>query len=82
VQAMQEKVVQALEQRGPLTGWELRETLIAEGFALWKACMLSDRVAVERVGRQYLRLDRKVGSPATGIRCRREQSSSQLTSRR
>jgi uncharacterized protein YceH (UPF0502 family) len=58
--ALQESVVRTLEERGPLTGWELRETLRAEGFELWKACMLSERVAVERVGRRYLRLDRKV----------------------
>jgi hypothetical protein len=58
--ALQETVARTLEERGPLTGWELRGALHAEGFALWKACMLSERVAVARVGRRYLRLDRKV----------------------
>jgi hypothetical protein len=60
VHALQQSVIDALEERGPLSGWELRESLRAEGFALWKACMLSDQVVVERVGRRYLRLDRKV----------------------
>jgi hypothetical protein len=57
---MQDSIVRALEEQGPLTGAELRESLGADGFGLWKACMLSDRVSVERVGRRYLRLDRKV----------------------
>ncbi len=58
--ALQESVVGTLEQRGPLTGMELREATRAEGFALWKTCMLSDGLVVRRVGRRYLRLDRKV----------------------
>lgn len=57
---MEDSVVRALEERGPLTGGELREAVRAEGFTLWRACMRSDRVAVERVGRRYLRLDKKV----------------------
>jgi hypothetical protein len=57
---VQDAVVGILKERGPLTGWELRAALAAEGFGLWRACMLSDRIAVSRVGRRYLRLDRKV----------------------
>jgi hypothetical protein len=57
---VQDSVVRMIEERGPLPGWELREALTAEGFGLWKACMLSERIAVKRVGRRYLRLDRKV----------------------
>ena len=44
----------------PQTGAELREALGDDGFGQWKACMRSDRLAVRRVGRRYLRLDQKV----------------------
>lgn len=57
---MEEKIVRLLEERGPQTGAELREALGNDGFAHWKACMLSERVSVRRVGRRYLRLDQKV----------------------
>ncbi len=54
------EIERLLAERGPLVGVELREALGAEGFTLWKACMLCDQVSAERVGRRYLRLDRKV----------------------
>lgn len=57
---MRERVMKALETQGPLTGAELREAVGAEGFGLWKSCILSKGVTVKRVGRRYLRLDRKV----------------------
>jgi len=41
-------------------GVELRDALVEEGFGLWKECKLCDELVVERVGRRYLRLDRKV----------------------
>ncbi len=43
-----------------MTGAELREVLGEAGFSQWKACMNSERIAVRRVGRRYLRLDQKV----------------------
>jgi hypothetical protein len=57
---VEERIVQLLEERGPQTGAELREVLGDDGFGQWKACMRSDRIAVRRVGRRYLRLDQKV----------------------
>ena len=60
MQAIKDSVVRVLAERGPLTGAELREALTVDGFALWKSCMVSERLAVRRVGRRYLRLDRKV----------------------
>ena len=57
---MEESVVKILSDRGAMAGADLREALGAEGFALWKECTLSERLTVERVGRRYLRLDRKV----------------------
>lgn len=38
----------------------MREALGDDGFAQWKACMRSERIAVRRVGRRYLRLDQRV----------------------
>lgn len=57
---MEETITGALEERGPLTGAALREVCRGEGFDLWRSCMLSDRVLVRRIGRRYLRLDRRV----------------------
>jgi hypothetical protein len=53
-------IVRLLQERGPQTGAELRAALGDDGFAHWKTCTLSDRLAVRRVGRRYLRLDQKV----------------------
>lgn len=58
--AAEQRVLRALEQRGPLTGAELRGQLGDDAFAQWKACVLSPRVALRRVGRRYLRLDQRV----------------------
>jgi hypothetical protein len=57
---VEDRIVRLLEERGPQTGAELREALGDDGFAQWRACMRSDRLAVRRVGRRYLRLDQKV----------------------
>ena len=53
-------IVKLLRQRGPLTGAELRTLLGNDGFALWKTCKLSEHIEIRRVGRRYLRLDRRV----------------------
>ena len=57
---MPERIIDLLERTGPLTGAEIHKALGGEMFALWKACMLSPRLAIRRVGRRYLRLDRRV----------------------
>ncbi len=57
---MEDRIARLLEESGPLTGAGLREVLGDDGFGQWKACMLSERIAVRRVGRRYLRLDQKV----------------------
>ena len=64
LRAVEEGIVRAVEERGPLTGSELREVLGSVGFAQWKACTQSSRLTVRRVGRRYLRIDRKVGGYA------------------
>lgn len=62
--ALEQDIVRLVEESGPQTGSELRETLGASGFRLWQTCMCSDRLAVRRVGQRYLRLDKKVGGYA------------------
>jgi hypothetical protein len=57
---VEERVVRLLKERGPVIGAELREALGDDGFGQWKMCMRSPRLATRRVGRRYLRLDRKV----------------------
>ncbi|NLV72812.1 MAG: hypothetical protein GXY46_09485 [Actinobacteria bacterium] len=57
---MEERIVGLVAERGPQTGAELREALGEEGFAQWRACVRSDRLAIRRVGRRYLRLDQRV----------------------
>src|SRR5450756_1129381 len=57
---MDERIVPLLAERGPLTGAEMRAALGEDGFGQWKACMLSERIEVRRVGRRYLRLDQRV----------------------
>jgi hypothetical protein len=57
---MRERVIDLLERTGPLTGAEIHEALGGETFAVWKACMLSPRLVTRRVGRRYLRVDRRV----------------------
>lgn len=68
---MEAGIRRLIEELGPLTGAELLAALApaggtapadpgGEAFRCWKAAMLSDRLAVQRVGMRYLRLDRKV----------------------
>jgi uncharacterized protein YceH (UPF0502 family) len=57
---VENRIVRLLEDRGPLTGAELRMALGDDGFGQWKTCLRSSRIAVKRVGRRYLRLDQKV----------------------
>ncbi len=62
--ALEEDVLRLLEEHGPRIGTEIREALGADGFGLWKTCMQSSRLEVKRVGRRYLRLDKKVAGYA------------------
>jgi hypothetical protein len=58
--ALEQDIVRLAEERGPQTGTEVREALGAKGFGLWQTCMRSNELGVRRVGRRYLRLDKKV----------------------
>lgn len=55
-----ERALRTLSFRGPLTGSQLQEALGAPNFALWKACMLDERLAHRVIGRRYVRLDIKL----------------------
>lgn len=57
---LEKDIIRSIEEHGPQTGAELREALGANGFGLWQTCMRSDRLRAARVGRRYLRLDKKV----------------------
>ncbi len=57
---MEEKVINLIEHRGPLTGAEIRDALSNYSFAQWKACMLSSTLVVRKLGMRYLRLDHQV----------------------
>jgi len=57
---LEARVLVLLGERGPLSGMELRDSLGADPFSLWKACLLSERLALRRVGKRYLRLDQNV----------------------
>jgi len=57
---LEDSIVRLLKVRGPLIGAELNSEVSDDGFAQWKACMLSSKLVVQRVGRRYLRLDEKV----------------------
>jgi len=57
---MQKQIIDLLDRKGPLTGAEIYKALGGETFVLWKECMLSPQLAIHRVGRRYVRLDRRV----------------------
>lgn len=54
-----EEIIQVLKERGPLTGKELQNLTGMETFDLWRSCKHL-KVVIKRVGRRYLRFDRKV----------------------
>ena len=57
---MENKIINVLKEKGPLTGAELLETLSGDALLLWRACRSSTQIAVQTIGCRYLRLDSKV----------------------
>ena len=57
---MEDKIINLIEHRGPLTGAEIRDALNNDSFAQWKVCMLSSSLVVRKLGMRYLRLDHQV----------------------
>ena len=57
---MEKQILALLEKEGPLTGAEVWNHIGGNGLLLWRTCLLSNAVAMGRVGTRYLRLDRRV----------------------
>jgi hypothetical protein len=57
---MEDKILKIIQERGPLTGAEIMEHFEDNGLGLWRACLSSERLIVQSVGRRYLRLDRRI----------------------
>jgi hypothetical protein len=57
---VEKKIITALEDKGPLTGAELLETLSGDALLLWRACRTSILIAVQTIGCRYLRLDSNI----------------------
>lgn len=60
---MEQALLNRVRSHGPQTGWEIKEALGADGLLLWRACHGSRMLRVVRVGRRYLRLDRRLDPP-------------------
>ncbi|MCE5335421.1 MAG: hypothetical protein LLG06_12630 [Desulfobacteraceae bacterium] len=57
---MEDKLYELIEEKGPLTGSEILDALGEKPLAVWKTCLSSPRLEARKLGRRYLRLDRKV----------------------
>jgi hypothetical protein len=57
---VEKEIIKVLIEKGPLTGAELLETLGDDALLLWRACKLSEQVAIQTIGCRYLRLDSKI----------------------
>ena len=60
VVGMEEKIIDLLKRRGPLTGSEIRGALGSDSFQLWKSCSQSSNLVIRMLGTRYLRLDQRV----------------------
>lgn len=56
----QDKIRNALDTKGPLTGSELIDVTGMDGLHLWKDCMSCADLYIKSVARHYMRLDRRV----------------------
>jgi len=57
---IEDKVIEILKERKPLTGRELWNESQIDELLLWRICHQSQRIASKIVGRRYLRFDRAV----------------------
>ncbi|MBW1998212.1 MAG: hypothetical protein JRJ29_09650 [Deltaproteobacteria bacterium] len=58
--ALEAKLLELLEQEGPLSGEEISKLLQGDQLALWKTCRSSAEIEQVFVGTRYLRLDRRI----------------------
>jgi hypothetical protein len=57
---VEKQIIAVLKEKGPLTGAEILGALGDDALLLWRACKLSERVAIQTLGCRYLRLDSKI----------------------
>lgn len=57
---MEKEIVNLVEKKGPLTGSEIIDAFSCDDLLLWKSCMHSEDLMIQRLGTRYLRLDRRV----------------------
>ncbi len=57
---LENRIIEFIQQKGPLTGLELKEAFTEDNLILWQTCMRSKSLAIERIGTQYMRLDRRI----------------------
>ncbi len=57
---MEQKIINVLKDKGPLTGAEILEILGDDALLLWRACRRSTQIAIQTIGCRYLRLDSKI----------------------
>ena len=57
---LENRIVDRIRQKGPLTGSELREALHEDNLILWQACMRSKNLVTTRIGTRYMRLDSRI----------------------
>jgi hypothetical protein len=57
---LENKIAEVLDRSGPMTGFELCQSIQGDRREIWRTCVLSDQIAVFRTGVDYLRLDRRV----------------------
>lgn len=57
---MEKEIIALIEQKGPLTGAEIRDAVPGNGLDLWQACFKCPDLKVRTVGTRYLRLDRRL----------------------
>jgi hypothetical protein len=56
----QDAIISLIGEKGPLTGLEIKKEIDIDSLLLWKACKISERLQVRKVGKRYMRLDRHV----------------------
>jgi hypothetical protein len=57
---LETELIKLLEEKGPLTGAEIIQTLSHDPLLLWRTCKRSSHIAIRTIGRRYLRLDPEV----------------------
>jgi len=57
---LEDRIIDCLRQRGPLTGSELKESVGEDNLVLWQACMRCEKIATVKIGTRYMRLDRRL----------------------